>query len=95
MSTAPVTARVDTNVKKEANEVLEGLGLNMTTAINMFLSQVVKRRAIPFEIAEQPRYNDETMEAIYEARLISEGRLPAKIYTSTKEALDEAWGEDV
>ena len=94
MSTTTVNARVETADKKEATDVLEGLGLNMTTAINMFLKQVIKRRGIPFDVSEQPRYSDETMEAIYEARLIAEGRIPAKIYTSTKEAMDDAWGED-
>ena len=85
MSMSTVNARVETATKDEANEIFENLGLNMTTAVNMFLKQVVNRRAIPFEIAEQPSYNAKTLASIEEARLIAEGKIPAKGYTNPEE----------
>ncbi len=41
--TSAMNIQVDTNVKKEATMVLTELGLSMSSAINLFLKQVVKR----------------------------------------------------
>ena len=74
MDTKSITVRVNEQNKNEASKILEGLGLNMTTAINMFIAQVVMRRAIPFEVAE-PRYSIDTMEAIAEVDSYCAGRI--------------------
>jgi DNA-damage-inducible protein J len=47
-----INIRTDSELKAEAQSVLSDLGLDMTTAINVFLNQVVYRQAIPFEIAK-------------------------------------------
>lgn len=58
--------RIDKNVKESSEKVFEDLGLNMTTAINMFLRQVIRVNGIPFEIkGDVP--NKETIEAIEES----------------------------
>ena len=49
-----LTVRMPDDLHKEANEVLEELGLNITMAINVFLSQCVVNRALPFEISLWP-----------------------------------------
>ena len=49
--TTAINVNVDSKIKEEATNILKGLGLNMSTAINMFLAQVVKRDGIPFEVA--------------------------------------------
>ena len=43
--------RLDSNLKKEAEELFKNLGLNMSSAINVFLTQSVKEQKIPFEIS--------------------------------------------
>ncbi len=48
--TSAINIQIDSNVKKEATDVLTELGLSMSSAINLFLKQVVKRNGIPFEI---------------------------------------------
>ena len=48
--TSAINVNVDTKIKNEATEILKGLGLNMSTFINMALAQVVKRDGVPFEI---------------------------------------------
>ena len=58
--------RVDKSVKDKSEKVLEDLGLNMTTAINMFLRQVIRVNGIPFEIKGNTP-NKETIEAIEES----------------------------
>ena len=49
-STSQVTARVPPNIKKLAEELFETLGLNMSTAINVFLRQCIREGKIPFEL---------------------------------------------
>lgn len=48
--TSAINIQVDSNVKKDATLVLSELGLSMSSAINLFLKQVVKRNGIPFEV---------------------------------------------
>lgn len=60
-----IYVNVDLKTKEEAAAILKGLGLNMSTAINMFLTQVVKRDGIPFEISN-PKPGKEMVEALKE-----------------------------
>lgn len=53
MALVPINVNVDSETKKEAADILNQLGLNMSTAINMFLVQVIQKRGIPFEIVSQ------------------------------------------
>ena len=60
-----INVNVDKELKEKSVAILKGLGLNMSTAINMFLAQVVKRDGIPFEVTN-PGYEKELIEAIKE-----------------------------
>lgn len=48
--TSNVFARVEPQIKEEAEEILEQLGIPMSNAVGMFLRQVVMQRGIPFEM---------------------------------------------
>ena len=48
--TSAINIQVDSNVKRDATIVLTELGLSMSSAINLFLKQVVKKNGIPFEV---------------------------------------------
>ena len=48
--TATITTRVEPELKKSAETVLEKLGVNTTDAITMFLNQVVLHRGLPFDV---------------------------------------------
>lgn len=48
--TSNVIARVEPEVKEQAEEVLNELGIPMSNAIGLFLRQVVLQRGIPFEM---------------------------------------------
>ena len=48
--TSAINIQIDTNVKKEATLVLTDLGLSMSSAINLFLKQVIKKNGLPFEV---------------------------------------------
>ncbi len=45
-----VRARIDKQVKAEASEVLEAMGLSMSDTIRLLLMRVAKDKALPFEI---------------------------------------------
>jgi DNA-damage-inducible protein J len=51
MKAATIRARVDRGLKDEAESVFAQLGLSTTDAIRLFLTQVLLRRGLPFEIA--------------------------------------------
>lgn len=48
--TSNVFARVEPEVKEEAEKVLEQLGIPMSNAVGMFLRQVVLQNGIPFDV---------------------------------------------
>jgi len=51
-----INIRVDSDVKTRAQDVFSSMGLDMTTAINIFLRQSIRRNGIPFKlVAEPPR----------------------------------------
>ncbi|MCL2020403.1 MAG: type II toxin-antitoxin system RelB/DinJ family antitoxin [Oscillospiraceae bacterium] len=47
--TIQITFRADESLKREAETLFERMGLNMTTALNVFLRQAVMEQAIPFQ----------------------------------------------
>ena len=62
-----VSFRIDSDLKAQADALFAELGLNMTTAFNIFLRQSVRQGCIPFEITlDAP--NADTVAAILEAR---------------------------
>ena len=63
--TTLINVNVDMQIKEDATNILKGLGLNMSTAINMFLTQIVKRDGIPFEITN-PKPSKEMLQALAE-----------------------------
>ena len=89
--TSAINVNVDSNLKKEATTILNNLGLNMSTAINMFLTQVVKQDGIPFEI-KNPKPSRELKQALKEAEKIASGKIKTKGYRNIDElfkALDD------
>ncbi len=87
MATVPTQIRIDEVTKKQAAELLEGLGLNLSDAVNMFLKQVVLHNGIPFEI-KYPKFKPEVIEAMEEAKMISRDS-NVKGYTDVKEMFNE------
>ena len=49
-ATASINVRVDRDVKNQAQEVFSSLGMDMSTAVNIFLRQAVRKNGIPFEL---------------------------------------------
>lgn len=70
MESTNLNIRTDKEVKFAAEKIFEELGLNMTTAVNMFLRQVIRENGIPFELKLSVP-NDTTLAAIEESRKIA------------------------
>jgi DNA-damage-inducible protein J len=49
--TTNLSIRMDRNLKDEADQVFNALGMNLTTAITVFVKQAVRQKKIPFEIS--------------------------------------------
>jgi len=55
MTTTTIQVRVDSNLRKEADTFFGNAGLDMSSAVRLFLKQVVIRQCLPFDIvAEKP-----------------------------------------
>jgi len=48
--TTNLNIRIDRDLKMEADSLLNEMGMNLSTAVNIFLRQLVQERAIPFRI---------------------------------------------
>lgn len=92
-STSAINVQVDTMIKEEATNILKGLGLNMSTAINMFLTQVVKRDGIPFEVSN-PKPSKEMIKALKEAQDIIDKKASAKGYHDVHQMFEDILNED-
>ena len=70
MTTTNLSIRTDKEIKEAAEKIYCSLGLNMTTAINMFLGASIRESGIPFELKlDVP--SDETIKAIEQGRMIA------------------------
>lgn len=87
-------AKVSTNInlepdlKKSAQELFSDLGLDLTTAVTLFLKQSVREQAIPFEIRRNVP-NAETIAAMDEFYEMKAHPEKYKRYSSFKDAIDE------
>ena len=87
MSTIAKNFRIDSELNRQANKLLEGLGLSMSQAFSMFLRQVVLQQGLPFEV-KYPRRSGELLNAIEEAKRL-EADSKAKRYTD----MDKMWAD--
>ena len=67
MATTNLNIRIEKAIKDQAENIFNELGINMTTAVNMFLRTAIREHGIPFELKlDVP--NDSTAAAIEEGR---------------------------
>ena len=71
MSTSTFSVRVDSALKKEVENCLSEMGMSRSTAINIYLRQIARLKAIPFIISSGAVPNRETMESIEECERIA------------------------
>ena len=90
MAQTNISIRIDESIKKQFDEFCEEIGMNMTTAINIFIKRVLREQRIPFALSISD-YNKETQNAIEDAE---NGIGLSKVYNNIDELfedLDNAW----
>lgn len=92
MDTTNINVRVDSLLKQEAESLFSDLGLNMSTAINMFLRSAINYNGIPFEI-KRPTPNIETKAALDEYEEMKNNPDKYKRYKSFDDILDEVFAD--
>lgn len=77
--TANVLARVEPDVKEQAEAIMAKLGIPVSTVINMLYKQIIMTRSIPFSLSvpSAPIARDEMDTAAFDA-MMSEGLAQAK-----------------
>ena len=63
-----VNVRIDTNVKELATQLLGRMGLDQTTAIDMFYRQIIAERRLPFQPVVTPSIDEQIVAAILKTR---------------------------
>lgn len=82
--TTNVTIRVEKDLKEQADYLFNELGLNMTTAVNVFIRQSVRQGKIPFEISLAPDY--ETLKLIDD---VKNNRNMSRTFDSVEELMED------
>lgn len=92
MAQALVQARVDADLKENVDIVLQENGLDIPTAIRMFMSKILQVGGIPFDV-RRPSIPDDLAEAMEEANRLA--RDPnVKRYSSFAELLEDIDGDE-
>lgn len=85
MAQTNVNIRMDETLKRQFDHLCNELGLNMSTAINIFAKTMVRQRKIPFEVSlDNP--NAETLAAIDD---VNHGRNLSKTFHSVAELMED------
>lgn len=85
MAQTNVNIRMDENLKKQFDYLCNELGLNMTTAFNIFAKAMVRQQKIPFEVSlDIP--NSETLSAIDD---VNHGQNLSKTFHSVSELMED------
>ena len=83
--------RMEKEVKEQAQQIFAQLGMDMTTAVNVFLRQAIRYNGFPFELRiDKP--NAETIAAIQEVQQMKQDPSLGKTYTDVEEMMKELLG---
>ena len=69
MSQTLVNFRIDENTKKEMEQLCDELGMNVTTALNIFIKKMIRERRIPFDVSVDPFYSESNIKALEESNV--------------------------
>ena len=82
-----LTVRIDPVVKQQAQTILNDLGLDMTSAINVYLKKIIQCEGIPFELRRE-KLNEESLRVIEKPRRGEDTIGPFDTVEELMEALD-------
>lgn len=91
-NTVNVTIRMDAELKERAEDFFAGLGMSLSTAINIFIRQCLREDKIPFQVGYTAP-SKAAMGVIYEAERLARD-LEQKEYDDVEEALQALKKDD-
>ena len=86
--TTTMNIRIEPSLKKQVEEILNDLGMNISDAVTIYFKQIVLTDSIPLQI-KRPKFNKETLEAIKESNEIMKHPENYKSYNNVYEMLEE------
>lgn len=86
MNDTAITFRTNSQTKAEAQQIFADLGMDISTALNVFLKKVIRTGSIPFEVSVSEEPNETTLAAIDE--IYNHPELTEGPYTTKKEILE-------
>jgi len=78
LKTTSITTRISPEIKSQAEEITAKLGINLSDAISMFISQLVIYKGLPFQVTTDPFYNPNNI--AYLERQLYEANSGNKVY---------------
>ena len=88
MAQTNINIRMDEDLKKQFDHLCSELGLNMSTAFNIFAKAMVRKQGIPFEVSlDTP--NSETLSAMAEVEEMKKNPNLGKSYTDVDAMIRE------
>ncbi len=87
MNTQTLNVRINKNTKQQAQKIVEKMGLDLSSAVKLFLNKVIITKSIPFDVRTENGYTP-----AFEARLLKEVKYlkkHGKRYDSFEEAIKE------
>ena len=92
MNTQTLNVRINKNTKLQAQKIVEKLGLDLSSAVKLFLNKVIMTESIPFEVSTKGKMNDPKFIKMIQKDTdwaIKHG----KRYSSAKEMIDDILGK--
>lgn len=91
--TTTMNIRIEPDLKKQVEEILTDLGMNISDAVTIYFKQIVLTDSIPLQI-KRPKFNKATLEAIKEADEIMKHPDNYKSYNNVYEMIEEIDNEE-
>ena len=84
MSKTSMSIRLDSEVKEQAQQVFNNLGMDMTTAINIFLRQAIQYQGLPFDVRL-----DENRKLLEGLRDLNQNRNMSQSFESVSDLMED------
>ena len=89
MSKTSMSIRLDSEVKEQAQQVFNNLGMDMTTAINIFLRQAIQYQGLPFDVRL-----DENRKLLEVLTDLNQNRNMSQSFESVSDLMEDLRAED-
>jgi len=90
MAQTLINFRIDDSTKKQMEQICNELGINLSTAFNIFAKKVVREKRIPFDVSIDPFYSETNLIALNKSmRELENGKTVTKTMEELKKMENE------